>query len=285
MAHKYQVPHIYIAGISAMEFLTTKLSPWVRHANYGGVIHEYAVVLYMTKEKKLKKIISMVPDYAWGWSMEDCIKGVAKNYGAQVIQAMRTAFPTMDFSPYIAKFNKDADAIYVGYTGADAQRFVKQAKQLGVNISNVWSSSVFMPGLIEDIGLDAIGGHGGNVWLPGVDNPESKAFMKAYKKKFKEDPGMQAAVSHTCMLATIKILKGIAGNVEDKRAFLDGWYNLGTIKSPIGNFGYEKSTESGIQSMYMYEIIEKDKKPYHKIVAEYPNMKSSDMLKAMGLMK
>jgi len=285
MADKYQVPHLFIGGASAMEFLTTKKSAWVRHANYGGVINDYATALYMFKEKKFKKIISMVPDYAWGWSVEECVKAVAKKYGAQVVQTIRTPFPMLDFSPYIAKFSKDADAIYCVYAGTDGPRFIKQAKRLGVNMSDVWSSATFMPGDFEDAGRDALGGNGAIVWLPDVNTPENEAFKKSFKARFGRDAGTQAACAYTSILAATQVLKRISGKVEDKRAFLEGWYNLEPVKGPIVNYVYDKNVESADQSMFVFKVVERDGKPYNKIVAQYDDAKTIDMLRVMGLAK
>ena len=63
---KHKVPHIFVAGCSAIEFLTTKKSRWCRHPVYGGPSHGFGLPEFYVKELGLKRVITFSPDYAWG---------------------------------------------------------------------------------------------------------------------------------------------------------------------------------------------------------------------------
>jgi len=280
-AEKYQVPHVYVAGCTAIDFLTTKKSKWCRHPVYGGPSHMVGLPEFYVKELGLKKVIALSPDYAWGWSEVEYIKAAVKNAGGTVVQSFFTPFPTLDYSPYLGKF-VDADVVHPEYAGADAPRLIKQFRDFGVKMQ-LAGSATLMPGMLEDAGLAAVGAYGAMVWYPVLKNAENIAFMKAYKDKYGVEPGLNAATSYSGTLACIDVLKRIKGNVEDKQAFLDAWHEIKTLKTPLGDFGYEPSTESSIQSVYIVKIVEKDGKPAYEIIKEVPAVRASSMLKMMGL--
>jgi len=282
-ADKQKVPHVFVAGSTAIEFLTSKKSDWCRHPVYGGPSHVGSLPEFYVKDLGLKRVITFSPDYAWGWSEVEYIKAAVKEAGGTIVQSFFTPFPTLDYSPFIGKF-VDADVVHPEYAGADAPRLVKQYRDLGVKMQLVGSATL-MPGMLEDAGLAAVGSYGSMVWYPILKNPENISFMKAYKDKYGTDPGLNAATAYTGTLACIEVLKGIQGNIEDKKAFLDGWHQLKTLKTPLGDFGYEASTESSIQSVYIVKIVEKEGKPAYELVKETPAVRASTMLKMMGLWK
>ena len=282
-ADRYQVPHIYVAGSTAIEFITTKKSDWTRHGVYGGPSHGFGLPEFVVKDLGLKTVISMAPDYAWGWSEAKFIKAGVENAGGQVVQSMLTPFPTLDYSPYLAKL-ADAKVIYAEYAGADAPRLIKQYRNLGIKMP-LLGSAPLMPGMLEDAGLAAVGLYTAMVWYPVLKNPENLKFMEGYQKKFGTAPGLNAATAYSATLGCIHALQKIGGKVENKRAFLDAWYTIKDLKTPLGNYSFEKSTHSPIQPVYIAKVIEEQGKPTYQIVKETPDARASAMLKMMGLFK
>ena len=63
-AEKHKVPHVFVAGTSAIEFITTKKSEWCRHPVYGGPAHGFGLPEFYVKELGLKRVIAFAPDYA-----------------------------------------------------------------------------------------------------------------------------------------------------------------------------------------------------------------------------
>lgn len=282
-ADKYHVPHIFNAGTVAIEILTTHKSQWCRHPAFAGASHVYGFPQFLVKELGYKRLIVFAPDYAYGWSELKHIKAASEKAGGAVVQEFLTPFPTLDFSPYLAKLT-EADAVYAEYAGADAARFVRQYRQYGIKMSLV-GGGTFFPEILKDIGIGAVGAYGAMVWLPILKTPENITFMRTYKEKFGMEPGLHAANSYSSAMACIEVIRKIKGDVEDKRKFLDAWYGVENLKTPLGNFGYEKSTEGGIHSVYIVQIIEEKGLPTYRLLKEIPVVRPSDMLKLMGLWK
>ncbi|RLI35654.1 hypothetical protein DRO53_00685 [Candidatus Bathyarchaeota archaeon] len=66
-----------------------------------------------------KKWVTMVVDYAWGWSNEEEFRRYAPQYGGEVLKSIRVPLGTKDFMPYIAQIPKEAEGIFYAFFFGD----------------------------------------------------------------------------------------------------------------------------------------------------------------------
>ncbi len=66
-----------------------------------------------------KKWVTIVADYAWGWSNEEEFKKFAPTYGAEVLASIRAPLGTKDFLPYLAKIPKEAEGVFYAFFFAE----------------------------------------------------------------------------------------------------------------------------------------------------------------------
>jgi branched-chain amino acid transport system substrate-binding protein len=280
--HSRKVPYMTLSGASTFLLRTTKKSPYVWLGGMSAGQNMYALPYYLAKEKGFKQAIVMVPEYSYGLDCAAFYKGELERAGGKVIQEIHTPFPTMNFSPYIASFKvKDADVIYPDYSGADAVRVVRQIKEAGISLP-IGGCGTFMPGTVEMMDPnDADGGWGSNPWIPEIPSPKNQAFLKAYRTKYKDEPGVNAAVAYASAWALINAIKAVNGNVEDTDAFLKALSEV-NYDSIWGNWFFEKETHAAVLHNYVFRVEKADNKIRKVIVYHEKEARVGDVLRKLG---
>ena len=285
-AHNSKTPYYIVSGAGSFDLrMPSKLSPYVWCGGMPAGQNSYSLPYYMTKVKGLKKAIIMAPDYSYGHDISNFYKAEIEHYGGKVVQQIFTPFPTIDFSPYIASFKvSGADIVYPDYNGADAVRAVRQIRELGIPLE-LASCGSFQPGAVESMNpKDADGGWGSNPWVPEVDTPANKAFMKAYKAKFNDEAGLGAVMAYTNAWAIIHAMKKVNGKIEDKEAFLKAISET-DFEAVFGRFFFEKETQSTVLHNFTFQVIRDGKKTRNNIVHVENEARVSSVLKRVGKYK
>jgi branched-chain amino acid transport system substrate-binding protein len=77
-------------------------------------------------EKMGKKWVTIVVNYAWGWSNEKEFTQFIKEAGGEVLTSIRVPLGTGDWLPYLAgKIPKEAEAVYFANFGSDFLSFIR----------------------------------------------------------------------------------------------------------------------------------------------------------------
>lgn len=77
-------------------------------------------------EKIGKKWVTVVVNYAWGWSNEKEFTQFIKEAGGEVLASIRVPLGTGDWLPYLAgKIPKEAEAVYFANFGSDFLSFIR----------------------------------------------------------------------------------------------------------------------------------------------------------------
>lgn len=140
-----------------------------------------------------------------------------------------------DFSPQLTKIkglNPDAIAI-VGYA-EDGAAIATQARGLGIKARFIGNAGFGSPQLIKLAGKAAEGAIAGTVWSADDPDPANVAFVRAFKAKFKRDPGTFAAQAYNTVYFVAEALKKAGKN--DSESLQKALLSMGTFKklgSPV----------------------------------------------------
>ena len=132
----------------------------------------------------------MAADYVWGRDSGESFKKAIEGLGKKVPLALYAPMGTKDFSPYIAQLKAaNVDAIWVAETGRDAIAFVKQAEEFGlIPKTKLIGHSLIQNFMINSTGKALEGTPGNTGYSADIDNARNKAFVAAWKAKFKRLP-------------------------------------------------------------------------------------------------
>jgi branched-chain amino acid transport system substrate-binding protein len=223
-------------------------------------------------EKGIRKVYTIAPDYAAGHQMIDAFAAAFTAAGGQIAGADYTPFQkTQDFGPYLTKAKAASpDAIYVFYAGSEAISFVKQYESLGIKKDVPLYGSGFLTSALY-VGAEGPAAQGVIAalhYVPTIDTPENKAFVKAFKDKAGRVPSEYAVHGYDAGHALVLALKSGASDREGLAAALPKVSYTG----PRGPLKIDPATHNIVQNIYVYDTVAAGDGLTQKIVGTIPNV-------------
>lgn len=140
--------------------------------------------------KGLKKVAVVAEQTDWGQSVTQYFNQRLTAQGGTVVLTEYFNRGLPDFRALLTKIQREKpDAIYTGFFYEDAANFLKQKKQLGIDIPVYSTSAAHNQKTIELAGADAEGLSLTTNFLPNDPRPEVKSFVEAWVKARGAEPG------------------------------------------------------------------------------------------------
>jgi len=168
-----------------------------------------------------KKMIAIAVNYQAG---KDALDGFKRFYKGQIAGEIFTRLDQTDFAAEIAQIRAAApDAVFAFLPGGFGITFLKQYAQAGLKdkIPLVVSHASMEQRLMAAVGDAALGVYNSSYWSPDIDNPASKAFVKAFQAKHNRVPTFYAATAYDAARLIGSALHAVNGDVSKADAFRD----------------------------------------------------------------
>jgi branched-chain amino acid transport system substrate-binding protein len=273
--HEQKVPLVILGGSVALALSYEKKSPYVYRCSTAAGQYLAGFADYLFKEMGYKKGALMAPDYAYG---HDLLKVFTKDFtrlGGKVVQTTFVPFPTLDFAPYLSKVDPQAEFLYGEFAGSDAVRLVKQYKDYGMwKKMPLVGGAIVMQELLEAEGDSALGIVGAMFYSTEIDNPENRAFVKAFMSEYKQVATALAASAYEGGTAILMALKEIERNIHDREAFLKALSKV-SFSGPRGPFSFEAETNNVIHNNYILKVVKKEGSLVLDVLKTYPATRAS----------
>jgi branched-chain amino acid transport system substrate-binding protein len=204
--------------------------------------------------------------------MIDAFGEAFKAAGGQIVGSDYTPFQkTQDFGPYLTKAKAaNPDAIFVFYAGSEAISFVKQYASLDMKKTIPLFGSGFLTSALY-VGAEGPAAEGVIAslhYVPTLDTPENKAFVKAFKDKTGRNPSEYAVQGYDAGRALALAIKGGATDRESIAAALPKVSYTG----PRGPLKIDPATNNIVQNIYVYDTVASGDGLTQKIIATIPNV-------------
>jgi branched-chain amino acid transport system substrate-binding protein len=215
---------------------------------------------------RIRKVVSLVSDFAPGLDAETAFKGRFSARGGQVIEALRMPVITNDFSPFLQRaMDAKPDAVFVFLPAGDsAAVFMKQFAERGMDKAGI---KLLGPGDIVD---DDVLGQMGDVALGTITSHHySAAHPSAINKKFvaaieKANKGMRpsfmAVGGYDGMRVIMEALK--ATNGAGGEALVNAMKGQ-QFESPRGPVLIDPQTRDIVQNVYIRKVERVDGKLFN----------------------
>jgi branched-chain amino acid transport system substrate-binding protein len=229
----------------------------------------------------IKKVVSMVSDYAPG---ADAAKSFAAEFtakGGQVLESITFPLANPDFAPFLQRAaDQKPDAVFVFVPSGQGGIFVKQFAERGMDkagIKIIGPGDVTDDDLLNGMGDAVVGAITAHIYSADHDSPTNKAFVAAFKKA--NDgmrPNFMAVGAYDGMHLMYEALKKTGGKT-------DGDSLIAAVKgmaweSPRGPISIDPDTRDIIQNVYIRKVTKKNGELYNVEFATFPNVK--DPIKA-----
>src|SRR5881396_173503 len=146
-----------ILSLAAAEDMTQrKPNPYFVRASGTSAQYLHLLADYAAKEMKLKRIITIADDFAYGHEQMGGFQRVFEDAGGRIVKKLWPPLVTPDYTPYLAQIS-GADAVVQGFAGSNPLKFMKQYQDAGLKLPVLGGGTACDEALMKSYGDEAIG--------------------------------------------------------------------------------------------------------------------------------
>jgi branched-chain amino acid transport system substrate-binding protein len=272
LATEAKVPEIVTAAGTS---IITEKSPYIARTSF--TLPQSSVPMAdWAAQNGIKKVVTMVSDYAPGADAAKSFTAEFTAKGGQVIDAITFPLANPDFAPFLQKAaDQKPDAIFVFVPSGQGGTFVKQFAERGMDkagIKIIGPGDVTDDDLLNGMGDAVIGAITAHIYSADHNSAANKAFVDAFKKANNGmRPNFMAVGAYDGMHLIYEALKKTNGNT-------DGDALMAAIKgmsweSPRGPISIDPETRDIVQNVYIRKVEKKNGELYNVEFATFPSVK------------
>src|ERR1700685_1720541 len=165
--------------------IITEKSPYIARTSFT-LAQSTVPMADWAVQNGIKKVVTMISDYAPGLDAEKSFKGEFTAKGGEVIASIRSPLANPDFAPFLQKAaDEKPDAIFVFVPSGQGGTFVKQFVEKGLDkagIKIIGPGDVMDDDLVNGMGDAVIGTVTAHLYSADHDSALNKAFVAAFRK-------------------------------------------------------------------------------------------------------
>jgi branched-chain amino acid transport system substrate-binding protein len=277
LASEGKTPEIVTAAGTS---IITEKSPYIARTSFT-LAQSTVPMADWAAANGVKKVVSMVSDYAPGADAEKSFKDEFTKKGGQVLDSIRFPLANPDFAPFLQRAaDQKPDAIFVFVPSGQGGIFVKQFVERGLDkagIKIIGPGDVTDDDLLNGMGDAVVGTITAHFYSADHDSPANKAFVAAFKQANGGlRPNFMAVSAYDGMNLIYEALKKTGGKT-------DGDSLIAAAKgmaweSPRGPVSIDPETRDIVQNVYIRKVEKKNGELYNVEFATFANIK--DPIKA-----
>jgi branched-chain amino acid transport system substrate-binding protein len=223
----------------------------------------------------VKKVVTLVSDYAPGYDAEKTFGDELKKNGGEVVANIRAPVQSPDFAPYLQRArDANPDGIYVFIPGNFAGTFARQYVERGLDKSGIklmGNGDMTDDDLLNPMGDPALGIITAGQYSAAHPSPENKAFVSGFTKFAGKRPNLMADSVYDGMTLIYNAIKKTGGDTDGDKliAAMKGM----SFESPRGPITIDPDTRDIIQNIYIRRVERKDGELYNIEFATFAAVK------------
>jgi branched-chain amino acid transport system substrate-binding protein len=253
LATEAKVPEIVMAAGTS---IITERSPYIARTSFT-LAQSSVIIADWAAKNGIKKVVTLVSDYAPGADAQNSFKERFTAAGGQVIEELKIPLASPDFSPVLQRAaDAKPDALFVFVPAGQGGTFAKQYSERGLDkagIKLIGPGDVTDDDLLNNMGdsmLGAVTAHFYSAMHPSAMN---KDFVAAYKKLMNgQRPGFMAVGGYDGIHLIYEALKKTGGKT-DGDALIAAMKGM-KWESPRGPISIDPDTRDIIQNIYVRRV-------------------------------
>jgi len=262
---------VAILSLAAAEDMTQRRpNPYFVRASATSAQTMHPLADYAAKELKVKRVITVSEDFAYGHEQMGGFQRVFEDAGGRVVKKLWPPIVTPDYTPYLAQIS-GADAVVQGFAGSNPLKFVKQYKDHGLRFPIVGSSTGGDDALLKSFGDEAIGMISCSFYTSDLDSPSNRRLVEGMVRDYGNIPGLYAAGLYINGMVAEAALEKTGGKTDDKEALIRALRGVALTDSPRGPFHFDRFGNV-VGNFYIRRCDRKGDKLVNTTVKTYPNV-------------
>jgi branched-chain amino acid transport system substrate-binding protein len=174
----------------------------------------------------------------------EVMKAALGQVGVKIVGEEAFAKPDKDYNTQLTKLKGlSPDLLMVSALAENAAGIVRQARELGWNVTIMGGNGFNSPAFIKNAGPAAEGVYAGTAWNKASEDAPNQAFIQLMKSKG-VDPDQFCAQAYTAVLVVAEAIKqaGVKGGRDDIKA---GFAKVKDLPTPLGKFSFLENRDAG----------------------------------------
>jgi len=267
-----KIPQIVMAAGTS---IITERSPYIVRTSFT-LPQSTVIMANWALKNGIKKVVSMVSDYAPGIDAEGSFKDTFTKGGGQVLESIRVPLANPDFAPFLQRA-RDAkpDAVFTFVPSGQGGTFVKQFIERGLDkagIKIIGPGDVTDDDLLNGMGDQVIGTVTAHMYSAAHPSQVNKAYVAAFEKANpKLRPNFMSVGGYDGMHLIYDALKKTGGKTDGDSlvAAMKG----AAWESPRGPISIDPATRDIVQNIYMRKVEKVKGELYNVEFETFANVK------------
>ncbi|QJR11437.1 hypothetical protein DSM104443_02513 [Usitatibacter rugosus] len=251
---------------AASSIVTTK-SPYI--ARFSMTLQQVSAPMGgWAARNGIKRVYTLVSDYAPGIDSETGFKNAFTAAGGQVVDSIRVPLRSPDFAPYLQRV-KDAkpDAVFVFLpAGEQGIAFMKGFQERGLaqaGIKVIATGDITDDHVIDAMGDVSLGMITTFHYSAAHDSPENAAFLKAFAEVAadKGRPNFMAVGGYDGMAGIYEVTRKLGGKIDGDKV-MEAFKGM-KLASPRGAIMIDPATRDIVQTVYVRKVEKRGNSYYN----------------------
>jgi branched-chain amino acid transport system substrate-binding protein len=262
LATQSKTPAVIMAAGTS---IITERSPYFVRTSFT-LPQSSVIIAGWAVENNIKKVVTLVSDYAPGADAQASFKGRFTAGGGQVLDELKVPLASPDFAPFLQRAaDAKPDAIFVFVPSGQGGTFMKQFTERGLDKTGI---KVIGPGdvtdddLLNGMGDAVIGTVTAHLYSADHQSAANKAFVEAFKKANKGlRPNFMAVGGYDGMHLIYEALKKTNGDTDGDK-LIEAMKGM-KWESPRGPISIDPETRDIVQNIYIRRVERKNGELYN----------------------
>ena len=193
---------------------------------------------YAATEMKLKRVVTIVEDFAFGYEQIGGFQAAFQKDGGCVTNKLWPPLVTPDYTPYVAQIS-DCDGVCQGFAGSNPLRFMKAYAGAGLKYPVVTGETGGDDALLKSFSNEAIGLVSCTPYTLDLDTDGNNRFVKGMLANYDTVPGQYAAILYVNCQVVEAALKSLGGEAGDREKFMTALKAVNLTDTPRGPVKYD----------------------------------------------
>ena len=278
LATEAKIPQIVMAaGTSSV----TERSPYVVRTSFT-LAQSSVIMAEWALKNGIKKVISMVSDFAPGIDSENFFRDAFLKGGGEISQFIRIPLTNPDFAPFLQRARDDRpDAVFIFVPSGQGGIFVRQFVERGLDkagIKIIGPGDVTDDDLLNGMGDAVIGTVTAHMYSAYHPSPLNKDYVAAMRKANRNmRPNFMSVGGYDGMHVVYAALEKTQGKTGGDA--LVGAMKGMAWESPRGPISIDPETRDIVQNIYMRRVEKVEGELYNVEFETFPAVKDAGKIK------
>jgi branched-chain amino acid transport system substrate-binding protein len=260
-----------LLSLAAAEDMTQRRpNPYFLRASATSSQAMHPMADYAAKELKLKRMITISEDFAFGYEQMGGFQQTFEDNGGKILKKLWPPIVTPDYAPYLAQI-ADCDGVCQGFAGSNPLRFLKQYAAAGLKFPVVTGETGGDDALLRSFGDEAVGLYSACPYTLDLNTESNKRFVAAMNKDYGVDPGFYCAGLYVNGMVVEAGLQKTGGKSDDKTALMAAMKSVALTDTPRGPIKFDH-LGNVIGEIFIRRVEKAGNKYINKTLKTYHNV-------------